>query len=604
MLPYRLLSIPLIVLLLLMAHPVGWAADVLKNVPASALGFVVIRHLEGTDAHVERVFKTLQVPFLGPLAFLRATTGIAKGLDIDGDLLLAVLPGEKPTAQPLFAVWLPVMDYEAFITSLHGTTADPVAAVTVAGEDLLVARHGDWALVMDPDQRARMKQILGGETQPTHSLSAWEKWLGTNDITLIVLPDGVRSMWNWSVPSENADGSMAGGSEDRRNDDLSAPIDEEYPLGKPAVDGIAKNGQWSAWRPMIRSAIQEMPALVQGLAEARAIACSLRLDDAGNAFAGLRVAWQQDVLPIPSTWAVEQDKASLPSLNQPGGFIVSGAGRLPSPILVAASGSYARLFIRDLEKENKTNVDERAAAQFVKAVELAASHVGAAAVLGQPGEKQDAVYSNRYSLIRVDSADAFLEQVREVMRLWNEVNHEMQGEVRLVFDSRTVLVGNRDATEYSIDMVAAVGAPGLPEVRQAMEKLFGPEGKLRLFLVPGNDHAVLLAVGTLEQAAGALELATLDQGSRWNQEGLDPTSRLLPERADWRLFFSAHGYTHWLKRQMDAVLGPVIGGPIVDEFPSSPPIGAAGGFEAAEFWADVVVPAATIESTAMFLKKR
>ena len=40
-----------------------------------------------------------------------------------------------------------------------------------------------------------------------------------------------------------------------------------------------------------------------------------------------------------------------------------------------------------------------------------------------------------------------------------------------------------------------------------MEKLFGPGGKLRLWVVPADDHTVLLAQGTPEQVTAALKIS-------------------------------------------------------------------------------------------------
>jgi hypothetical protein len=78
----------------------------------------------------------------------------------------------------------------------------------------------------------------------------------------------------------------------------------------------------------------------------------------------------------------------------------------------------------------------------------------------------------------------------------------------------------------------------------------------------------------------------------------------LPEEADWRLFFSPHGYTNWSARQMDAIVGvPVIGGPLVKEFAATPPIGAAGGVKNKVLWAEVAVSAETTRGAGEYLLK-
>jgi hypothetical protein len=82
------------------------------------------------------------------------------------------------------------------------------------------------------------------------------------------------------------------------------------------------------------------------------------------------------------------------------------------------------------------------------------------------------------------------------------------------------------------------------------------------------------------------------------------TNRLLPADADWRMMISPHGHTRWLKRQMDAMLGPVIGTPLVRQFPASPPVGAAGGFTTHEIWVDAAIPAETLRATGQYWHQR
>jgi hypothetical protein len=55
---------------------------------------------------------------------------------------------------------------------------------------------------------------------------------------------------------------------------------------------------------------------------------------------------------------------------------------------------------------------------------------------------------------------------------------------------------------------------------------------------------------------------------------------------------------------MHAITGPVIGGPIVKEFPPSPPIGFAGGVRDSELWIDAAVPAETVKAASSYLRKK
>jgi hypothetical protein len=188
------------------------------------------------------------------------------------------------------------------------------------------------------------------------------------------------------------------------------------------------------------------------------------------------------------------------------------------------------------------------------------------------------------------------------MRLWNKANRDADGETKLIFSTEDTKFGERAAKQYMLDFATMLGGPALPEIRQAMEKLFGPGGKLRLWVVPVDDHTVLLAQGTLEQVAVALKLYDRKQPIDWNRGELSKCNRLLPVESDWRVFFDPHRYFDWERRQAMAVTGvPVIGGPLVRPFRDCPPVGIAGGFRDEELWIDAVALAPTLKSAYDYL---
>jgi hypothetical protein len=140
-------------------------------------------------------------------------------------------------------------------------------------------------------------------------------------------------------------------------------------------------------------------------------------------------------------------------------------------------------------------------------------------------------------------------------------------------------------------------------MRQAMERLFGPGGKLTLFLVNVDHQTALLSAATSEQLANMLQRLDRQQPTDWGIPPFAGVNRLLPQQAQWRAYFSPHGYTKWSARRMDAIVGvPVIGGPLVKEFPATPPIGAAGGVRDGEIWVDFGVPAETIQGAGTYLQ--
>lgn len=600
----HLISARCLPLLLTVVGNSVYAAEVLQQLPADALGFVVVRDIGAADEKLKRLSVSLQLPAPGPLEFVQAATGIGAGLDPHGDFLLAVMPDESNRGQTKFCVWLPVNDYNRLLTSLGSQPAEGISAVRISTEDLLIARRGKWAVVMDPDQRDRLERVLAASGNPTHAVAGWQKWVEASDVTVVALSGGVRELIgmfasNRSQPSPTAASDSA---EDLFGDPVAE--DRDSPPDAPPPDRPTSS-IFARARRAVQGWLAGAPDLVRYARKLQSLGCGLRIDGDGNVVARVRAVGNDPALidqPAPARSARE----SGPALYHGGPFIIHGVANLPPSSTAAVATSYVRMKVHELTISERIRLDDRTLARFYDAVGQAAAVSTAACVLTLPGENDDGVYTNSFVAVRVTSADKFVDLVKEALRLWNQMNRDAQGGPRLVFDVEDVSIGNRNATQYSLDLAAADGAPMLPETRQAMEKLFGPGGKLRMLVVKIDDDSAMLAGATAQQAAAVLEQIDRTQAIDWRRPPFAVTNRLLPDHAEWRAFFSPQGYTTWKAREMAAIVGTeVIGGPLVREFPAAPPIGIAGGAEGGELWVEVAVPADTIRGAGVYrLPKR
>lgn len=591
-------------ILLILAPAVSRGADILAEVPSDALGFVLIHKLTSVDAKIGQLATRLQRNLPRPLAFLKDVTGISDGLNAEGDFLLVLFPEANGNDQQLrFCVWLPVHDYDRFITSIGAKSIDGIAATTIAGEDLLVARRGDWALLMDPDQRDRITQLAAATpAQPTPQIAAWKDWTNTNDITLVAFATGVQKTLTWI-------------EEDAAANNEPGPVEADDPFGALDANGtraaiVALNAgrtspdlfgqvktefqKWSAAAPELTESIQQ----------ANILGCGFRLDANGNALVSVRIAFDKELVSELSDDKIRGSLELPSSLYDSGGFVLSGAGRLPQSVLAKIATAYVRRAAADLKTDEQTELDESAINSLDGALEQAAADVRSAVVLSQPGAAPQPVYTNNFVALRVTSAKSFLGHAAEVMRLWNKANRDAKGETQLIFDVEEVKLGDHAATQYSIDIAGLEGGIVLPEVRHAMEKFFGPGGKMRFWIVPVNDNTVLLAAATSDQLTSMLKTLDRKQPIEWNRSEVSECNALLPAESDWRLFIDPHRYYAWLERQTSAVVGvPVIGGPLVKDFPASPPVGIAGGFRDGELWLEAASLAPTIKSADTYLTK-
>jgi hypothetical protein len=452
---------------------------------------------------------------------------------------------------------------------------------------------------MDPDQRERMERMLAEATGPPNAVSAWQKWVDGCDVAVVAFHSGVREFYG-AVSTDQA--GVASDADDYV-DDLFAPAagGQNAPSDLEGGDG-ARGGMVAQLRRNVGALQAAIPELTQAITNLQSIGIGLHIDGNQNVLVHIR-AVREDRGATEQLVQPHSVNQSPPALYREGEFIIQAAATLPPGLTAAITTAYLRLQINQLKSQERIQLDETTLLRFYEAAGQAAAQTVSAAVLTLPGEKQEGVYTNSFLAVRVDSADKFVDLVSETMRLWNQMNRDARGGPRLVFDVEEFTIGDppRRAIHYSLDLAAADGAPMLPETRQAMEKLFGPGGKLQLYVARVDDQTALLAGATRDQITALLKQIDHHQPVDWQQPPFTDAQRLLPERADWRAFFSPHGYTTWKARETAAIVGTeVIGGPLVKEFPAAPPVGLAGGLQDDEVWLDIAVPASTIRGAGAY----
>jgi hypothetical protein len=588
-------SIGLSLSLLLMLSGPTLAASLIDQVPRDALGFTLVRNLSQADAKIAKSVSDLRLPLPSPLALIKSLTGIGAGLDSQRDLLLVMLPSENDSRPFHLAVWLPVQDYGELVRSLDGDPERRIAAATVAGEDVLVAHVQDWAVIMDPDGRERLNQMVSDPPPVAQPATEAARLVDQDaDVSLVVLAPGIQTAAAWAA---SARGAVPPIGEPGQNDRARSQL---VPLqsGPPPNDN-----SWRAAWESTQSMLVDIPELKRMGMEAKGFGCSLRLDQAGNAIVKLRVALSQDAaLAAGGTEPGKRNRFAAPPLYDGGDFVLSGWAQVSERWAVPLVAPYVRQMAADLATEYSTKVDDSDLAAFRAAAERAVAQTRAFSVLSRPGTEPEGVYTNSFLAVQVASADEFIKQAKAAVDEWNTMLGKTDGAAGLAFEESPIMVDGHDGSQYSIDMAKAVGAGSLPEARQSMERLFGPGGQFRMQCVKVDDTTVLLSIASEDQLTTPIRVIQNKHLAKAAEDGkLQAVTQLLVGESDWRLYLSLDGYNHWLKRQMEAIVGPVIGGPIVRPFPASPPVAAAGGTTHDMVWAEVAVPADTLRGIGQFL---
>ena len=198
-------------------YSVRAGVDVLRLVPGSASGVLVINRLAATDAKLQAAGREMQLPLPSPLAMLKQFSNIREGVDETGSIALITLPPEMKDAMPTPILLIPVMDYGKFLAQLNPEeAAAPISKVRVMNAPALVRNIAGYAALTDADHRPVLENLKLADAVPG-VVAPWRDWLAGNDAAVVILRPGIEQISSQAQERiQAAKKSMAKGPEQVR----------------------------------------------------------------------------------------------------------------------------------------------------------------------------------------------------------------------------------------------------------------------------------------------------------------------------------------------------------------------------------------------------
>ena len=181
------------VLIFAAAQPLQ-AQGVLDYLPEDALGFVLVRDVTRASEKCEQLNQLFDLPLPAPMAFVKFSTKLGEGIDFDGDVLISLIPGSQAASAPEPLVLLPIADYRKFAASVQGDGSGEVSRATIVGENVLVARHGPYAMVMNIESRETLEILTALEPQQVALIRPLNDWMQQNIVTVGIMPTGMKRL--------------------------------------------------------------------------------------------------------------------------------------------------------------------------------------------------------------------------------------------------------------------------------------------------------------------------------------------------------------------------------------------------------------------------
>lgn len=557
---------------------IAQAADVTQHVPQDALGFAVVRNVAATSAKLESLARMFEAPVPAPLALFKLQTGFEEGFDEDGDLLIGLLAPPDEFASPSPMALVPVTDYGAFVQSFNGDPSGEISPVTVSDEDVLVARKGEYALFMNPDARERMRQILAAEPAPLESVTAMGEWVSTNNGTLVVLPAGARML----VAMAREGLATARGEMERSLE--GAPVQQEVATLRAAFD---------IYNKMLNFVGDEVTAAALGLA----------IDGSGNVQFGVRAVAKEDgaLAQIGEIEQVAEPLAGLPA----DGYVVAGGGPWPEELSDAMSRFSFDIMKSMPDIYGLQDASDEDMQRLTEAFQDAMRGLTRYAFVLQSGEDKEPIYSNIYTLFDVEDAEQYFAEYKQALSIWNEIAGA-QDAPSFAYEMNEEPVAGKPGMEIVMDFSKAMGMQQLPQAPQVMELMFGEGGKMRAYFAQVDEDTILIGYSpktVVEKMVEAIRQGREGEGLA-GDENLAVTSELLPAGSPFVAYISPKGGVQWFRRMMTVTMGALGGGgPVIPEYPQTPPVGIAADLEGRVLQTDVMLPAEMLRGLSQFIKE-
>jgi hypothetical protein len=555
--------------MLLTAAAAPAAEGVLKLVPDSALGCVVINRPGTFDAKLQELGRHMELPMPSLLGMVKERTGLREGVDEQGTVALVFLPQKSANKAPIPVLLLPVTDYGKFLGQFHPEgAAEGTTKIELVGTSAWVRHVGGYAALTDEEHRDVLENTLKvSETVPAN-IETWRNWLSGKDLAVVVLPSGTQQVLTkiqQGILILKLMASMPG---------------PEGPAAKNAEQRKKLNDVFDAYAEIVRAAQQEVTAFGIGLQldENHAFRLSKR---------ALLVAdgkWANFVKDVPPT--KNNLLAGLP--DEP--YILAGGSVLSEAMykgLIRFSFNMMKSMpeMYGLDKERLDKLSELSDRYF-KGTEAISM------VMGVPQSGQT-IYSGMVAQFRVDDSRAFLENYEKYVGQYNEVLKGAKKSLMPAMKLEKAEIDGQPALKITMNVPEVPESMQNPMSSKMMKAMLGPEGKIVAWLAPADPHTVVFGYENqdlLKQTMAAVKEGK--SGLAGNAE-LQKTAALLPPNAFAVGYLNPAGTMDFVKRILSAVLPPERSEKLkkIPEFPKTPPIGLAISTAPNELESCLVVPA-------------
>ena len=560
-----LLPIVMVVALAMAVQMVARADDVLDVIPGDALGFVAVNRLAQTDATVQKMLEDAQLPTFSFLALFKAKSRIEGGLDEDGTAAIVAMPGAEADFKPAVLMFLPVTDFQKLIEPFEPD--DPSAPIVgVSDGKALVAKLGAYAVATEPKHRELLQKTLDAKKHVADDLAGLRPWMAEHEVVGVLTETGVRLAC--AKGQQGLEVARAG---------MEAAAGE----GNPAVEGL------KVYQQLFDLAEEQVTAVAVGA----------QIGDGGMVRITERVRFRSGGELIGSGRSESAAQGLLAGLPA-GPFVFAFGGVLPE----GASEALMQFSVNMMKSmPNLYGVTDEQADQIMDLSRDSMKGMRGMSFMIGVGKPGDPIYSNMVFSMQMDDAHAYLDAYQKQIEAMNEIVQNAESSILSEMKVTKIDLEGTPGLKVEMNFPSLPGMEADPNLPNLLEGLFGPGGKIRIFMAAADDHTVVAAYTSRRALKRCLKAAKRPQAALAADEGIAATAALLPSGAPLVGYWSPKGTVDFLNQAI-SLFAPVEEVKFVlPDFPETHPVGMATTISADEVQTDLVIPGEVLKAIGAYV---
>lgn len=545
----------------------------LKAIPDDALGVVVVNHLAETAKKIEGIGAKINAPLPTLLPLVKTITGLTAGVDEQGDMAAAVIPQDDAEEPPTLIIYVPVTDYAQLVAGIRpdDDTAEIVSG-RVAGQAVLVTRKGDYALFARPTDEAALKRVKAATSSIASEVKPLADWLRENDVVALALPKGVRKALD----------VMQQGIEKAKE---KVPADQDSLKPELAIFQLLDRCGDQIKQEVTHAAL------------------GVQIDRKKDLLLSLRLAFKQggsfSQAIADARWPQTAGLDDLPDED----YFLATNFALPSSWvhgLMDAAKQMAKLGVHSPGRpSSEEQIDE-----LFKLSDKSMQGVRGWAMSMAPPDDEAGIFKSANVIMYVDDAERHLKNYLETMKAMADLSGKMPN--MPTYDFTEIQVAGKRGFKVGIDMAAAFkaqlgnNAAAATMFQKLSEILYGPEGKITVYLAPANEHAIAATYADKDTLEDLIKSIKKGEAGLGKDDEIVATGKLLPAGSAGKMFISPAGTIDLVNWIIDKVAN---GRDTLPEFPDTPPLAAGVKFDSVGVEARLALPSALIDGIGDYVLK-